>query len=94
VNQYDPSPLRLAIVVDEACIRIFDAWEAGARVTALRVSPAVYEAVAAARPGEVRRGYPLMLLGMELVPDAGVETYEPAVVASQDSRNQQGVSRN
>lgn len=76
----DPSSLRLAIVVDEACIRVFDAWEDRAMVTALRVSPAVYEAVAAARPGEVRRGYPLMLLGMELVPDEGVETYEPAVV--------------
>lgn len=76
----DRTSLRLAIVVDEACARIFDAWEDRARVTALRVNPSVYEAVAAARPGEVRRGYPLMLLGMELVPDEGVETYEPAVV--------------
>ena len=80
MNERDPSPVRLAIVVDEACSRIFDAWEDRARVTALRVNPAVYEAVAAARPGEVRRGYRLMLLGMELVPDEGVETYQPAVV--------------
>ena len=80
MNETDPSSMRLAIVVDEACGRIFDAWEERARVTALRVSPAVYRAVAAARPGEVRRGYPLMLLGMELVPDEGVETYRPAVV--------------
>jgi len=80
MNERDPSSLRLAIVVDEACSRVFDAWEDRARVTALRVSPAVYEAVAAARPGEVRRGYPLMLLGMELVADDGVATYEPAVV--------------
>ena len=83
MKQDDPSSLRLAIVVDEACDRIFDAWEDRARVTALRVNPAVYEAVAAARPGEVRRGYPLMLLGMELVPDEGVETYQPTVVAGQ-----------
>ena len=76
-----PSP-RLAIVVDEACTRIFEAWEERAKVTALRVHPAVYRAVAVARPGEVRRGYPLMLLGMELVPDDSVETYEPAVVSS------------
>ena len=80
MNQSHPSSLRLAIVVDEACGRIFDAWEDRARVTALRVNPAVYEAVATARPGEVRRGYPLMLLGMELVPDEGVDTYQPAVV--------------
>jgi hypothetical protein len=89
MNEREPSSLRLAIVVDEACVRIFDAWEDRTRVTALRVNPAVYEAVAAARPGEVSRGYPLMLLGMELVPDEGVETYEPAVVASHDH----GVSR-
>ena len=81
----DPTSLRLAIVVDEACMRIFDAWEDRVTVTALRVNPAVYGAVAAARPGEVRRGYPLMLLGMELVPDEGVEAYEPAVVASRDA---------
>jgi hypothetical protein len=80
MNEHDPPPLRLAVVVDEACSRIFDAWEDRARVTALRVSPAVYEAVAAARPAEVRRGYRLMLLGMELLPDPGVGTYEPAVV--------------
>ena len=82
MNERDPSSLRLAIVVDEACSRVFEAWEDRTRVTALRVNPAVYEAVAAARPGEVRRGYPLMLLGMELVPDEEVEAYEPAVVAS------------
>ena len=88
MNERDPSPLRLAIVVDEACMRIFDAWEDRVRVTALRVNPAVYGAVAAARPGEVRRGYPLMLLGMELVPDEGVEAYEPAVVASRDAEEE------
>jgi hypothetical protein len=76
------SPLRLAVVVDEACTRIFEAWEEQARVTGLRVNPRVYEAVAVARPAEVRRGYPLMLLGLELVPDEAVETYEPAVVGS------------
>ena len=80
MSHRDPSSPRLAIVVDEACMRVFDAWEDRARVTALRVSPAVYDAVAAARPAEVRRGYPLMLLGMELVPDERVATYEPAVV--------------
>ena len=85
MNERDRSSPRLAIVVDEACTRIFDAWEQRARVTALRVNPAVYEAVAAARPGEVRRGYPLMLLGLELVADQDVETYQPAVVKEDDA---------
>jgi hypothetical protein len=80
MSDRDPSSLRLAIVVDEACMRVFDAWEDRARVVALRVNPAVYDAIATARPAEVRRGYPLMLLGMELVPDEAVATYQPAVV--------------
>ena len=36
----------------------------------MRVSPAVYDAVAAARPGEFARDCPLMLLGLPLVADA------------------------
>ena len=74
--------LRLAVVVDEACARVWEAWGREATVVGLRVSPAVYEAVALARPGEVRRGYPLMLLGLELIVDAAVGTYEPAVVCA------------
>jgi hypothetical protein len=50
------------------------------QVTSLRVSPAVYAAVAAARSGEVARDYPLMLLGLRLVADPGVATYEPVAV--------------
>jgi hypothetical protein len=89
VSSSDPSPgpggdgsppLRLAVVVDEACARVWEAWGEKATVVGLRVSPEVYEAVARARPGEVRRGYPLMLLGLELVVDAAVGAYEPVVV--------------
>ena len=49
-------------------------------MTSLRVSQAVYDAVAAARPGEVARDCPLMLLGLPLIADPGVATYEPVVV--------------
>ncbi len=49
-------------------------------MTSLRVSPAVFDAVAAARSGEVARGYPLMLLGLPLVADPEVATYEPVAV--------------
>lgn len=49
-------------------------------VTSLRVSPAVYDAVAAARSAEVARDYPLMLLGLPLVADPAVSTYEPVAV--------------
>jgi hypothetical protein len=45
----------------------------------MRVSPAVYEAVAVARPGEVARDCPLMLLGLPLIADPEVATYEPVI---------------
>jgi hypothetical protein len=47
--------LWLWIVVDHARTRIRDARGSGAQLTSLRVSPAVYDAVAAARPGEAAR---------------------------------------
>lgn len=74
--------LWLSVVVERACTEIWNAWEEEATATTLRVNPGVYDAVAVARPGEVARGYPLMLLGLELVPDDGVNTYEPVVVRS------------
>jgi hypothetical protein len=73
--------LWLSVVIDNACTQVWDAWGSGAAVTALRVSPAVYAAVAAARPGEVARHCPLTLLGLPLVADPEVATYEPVAVA-------------
>ncbi len=70
----------MSVVVDKACTQIWDAWEGGASVTSMRVSPAVYEAVATARAGEVARHYPLMLLGLPLVADRAVATYDPVVI--------------
>jgi hypothetical protein len=74
------SMLWMSVVVDKACTQIWEAWGSGASVTSLRVSPAVYTAVASARPVEVLRDYPLMLLGLPLVADHEVATYEPVVV--------------
>ena len=72
--------LWMSVVVDNACTQIWEAWENGASAASLRVSPAVYAAVAAARPAEVARDYPLMLLGLLLVADHEVATYDPVVV--------------
>jgi hypothetical protein len=79
----DKTPLPslwMSLVVERACIQIWDAWAEKSDVAQLRVNPAVYQAVARARPGEVSRGYPLMLLGLELVPDGAVRVYEPVVI--------------
>jgi hypothetical protein len=70
----------MSVVVDNACSQILDAVHGGAPVTSLRVSPAVYDAVAAVRPKEVARHYPLMLLGLPLVADHDVDTYDPVVI--------------
>jgi hypothetical protein len=69
----------MSVVVDNACTQIWEAARRGAPASALRVSPAVYDAVAAARSGEVARHYPLMLLGLPLVADRDVATYDPVV---------------
>lgn len=74
--------LWMSIVVERACAAIWRAWEEKSNAVELRVNPAVYQTVALARPGEVRRGYPLMLLGLELIPDDAVLIYEPIVVRS------------
>jgi hypothetical protein len=65
--------------MDNACSRIWEASGVGVRLTSMRVSPAVYDAVAAARPGEVARDSPLMLLGLPLTADPAVASYEPIV---------------
>ncbi|GAA3100177.1 hypothetical protein GCM10010464_74560 [Pseudonocardia yunnanensis] len=83
VEKRSPLPaLWMALVVERACTEIWRAWEEKNDVTELHVNPAVYEAVALARPGEVGRGYPLMLLGLELIPDKSVQVYEPVVIRS------------
>jgi len=69
----------MSVVVDNACTQIWDALDSGVKVTSLRVSPVVYDAVAAARAEEVARHYPLMLLGLPLVADHAVPTYDPVV---------------
>lgn len=83
--------LWLSVVIDEACAQIWDAWGNGAAVTSLRVSPEVYRAVAAARPGEVARDYPLMLLGLPLIADSAVATYDPVAVRSHGAPAGNGV---
>lgn len=74
--------LWMAIVVERACAEIWRAWDDHSDVVELHVNPAVYQAVVLARPGEVSRGYPLMLLGLELIPDEAVRIYEPVVIRS------------
>ena len=71
--------LWLSVVIDNACARIWEARGSGTRLTSMRVSPAVYDAVATAWPGEVARDCPLMVLGLPFIADPEVATFEPVV---------------
>jgi hypothetical protein len=80
VNTTPLPSLWMSLVVERACMQIWEAWAEKSDGVQIRVNPEVYQAVARARPGEVSRGYPLMLLGLELIPDEAVRIYEPVVI--------------
>lgn len=61
----------LGSLLDRACSEILRR-HAAQRGTRLVVNPMVYGNVAAARPREVERGIPLMVLGLELDKSAEV----------------------
>jgi hypothetical protein len=63
--------LGLGVLLDKACDEILRRrpHERGSRLV---VNPEIYRVVAAARPREVERGIPLMVLGLELDESAEV----------------------
>jgi hypothetical protein len=65
------SQVGLGALLDTACTEILRRRPAE-RGTRLVVNPEVYRAVAEARPQEVERGLPLMVLGLELDKSAEV----------------------
>ncbi|MQA87379.1 MAG: hypothetical protein GEV03_22810 [Streptosporangiales bacterium] len=62
----------LGVVIDEACAAVFAARDAQRRVTTLRVSPAIYEAIVQGKARELERGNPVMVLGLDVVNDASL----------------------
>ena len=71
----------LARVIDRAGLQILELSARGERVTAIRVSPEAYEAIAQARAREVANGYPLLLLDLELIADSDLPIEDPVVLA-------------
>jgi hypothetical protein len=65
------SKANLGVLIDDACREIVARRGSFARDARLLVNPMVYKGVADARPQEVARGLPVMLLGLELVPCEG-----------------------
>lgn len=70
----------LATVIDRAGLQILEHWAQGSQVRAIRVHPDVYSAITTARPREVARGFPLLLLDLELITDSSVPRDEPVVL--------------
>jgi hypothetical protein len=67
----DGEEVSVAALLDDARPLIVQAQERGSPRT-LAVSPSVYEVIARMRSYETVRGNPLLVLGMELVPDASL----------------------
>lgn len=65
----DATSLSLASVVDAVCSEIHAGWASGETFSTLRLSPALYELIAASKAREVRRGNPVMLLSLDVVAD-------------------------
>ena len=64
--------LQLTRIIDEACGPLA-AGLGGKRLPRLmRVHPEVFEVIRDIRARELADGYPLMFLGLELAPDAGL----------------------
>jgi hypothetical protein len=73
------STTSLAVVLDRACEEILQAWEDGRRPTRLIVSPSAYEAITGARHREVQRGFPVLVLDLELALDTDVPDEEAEI---------------
>jgi hypothetical protein len=58
----------IAQMLDDACPQILDAWYRNERPHYLRVHRSLYEAVAEAKASEIKRGNPVLLLGLEIIP--------------------------
>src|SRR5262245_3690647 len=71
--------LSLSQALDNVCLELLKAHEQGAHPRTLRLHPHVYDLVASARTGDVARGNPLLLFGLQLVSDRDVELEFPEV---------------
>jgi hypothetical protein len=65
----DDSSLSLAPVIDAVCAEILEGSANGESFSTLRLSPAVYELIAASKARELQRGNPVMLLSLDVVAD-------------------------
>jgi hypothetical protein len=63
------SPI-LTRIIDQACGPLAKRIEEGSMPSAMRVHPTAFGYIRDIRAREIADGYPLMFLGMELLPDA------------------------
>lgn len=64
-------------LLDDLAAEIVTSVDRGAGLRTLKVNPYLYDVVAEAKSRELRRGNPLLLLGMELVRAEGVAPARP-----------------
>ena len=71
--------LSVAEALDNVCLELLKAHEQGAHPRTLRLHPHVYDLVASAKTGDLARGNPLLLFGLNLVSDGDVDLEFPEV---------------
>lgn len=76
----ESSSLMLTRIIDRACGPLAARLERKRLPSAMRVHPDVFASIRSMRAREIADGYPLMFLGMELAPDAGLALEDFAFV--------------
>src|SRR5882724_5099464 len=68
----DGAPMLLTDIFDRVCPPLIALIEQQRMPSRMHVHPTVYSCISLIRENEIAAGYPLMVLGMELVADADV----------------------
>lgn len=66
------APPNLTTIIDRACGPLAERLNRKRLPSTMRVHPDVFACIRELRSREMADGYPLMFLGMELAPDAGL----------------------
>jgi hypothetical protein len=71
--------LLVAVTLDEAWQALCAAWDEGRQPDAIAVSTDVYQALETTKAAEIRRGWPLSLLGLTVVASSRLDGTETLV---------------
>lgn len=74
-----PPDILVAVTLDEAWRALSAAWDEGRQPDAIAVSTDAYQALEATKAAEIHRGWPLCLLGLNVVASSRLDGTETLV---------------